>query len=1083
MTEPGSPGLQDLVPPDRTSGGRRVLTYLGLSLLLLLLIPLGWFRWTDWVGGAYLHTLLETIATVLALVVGALGLVRFYSRKQGTYLFLGTGFLATGFLDGYHSIVTSPLVTHPLDLQLEDLTVWTWIASRVFLSLFLFVSWVAWFQEEGAGASRSPSRPIEERSVYGTAALLTLVIFVFFAAIPLSEAYHPDRVISRPAELIPGLFFLLALLGYLRKGEWRSDPFEHWLVLALILSIGTQLSMLAYSTQLYDAPGILGHLLKIMSYAALLTGLLISVYVTFRREGEVSKAVLDANAALAQEVAVRREAERVLVESEEVLQDFLDNATDLIQSTDAEGRILYVNEAWKRTLGYSDEEIRETNLLSIIHPDSREHCRLLLTRLFKGEELPDFEVIFVARSGRPIICSGSTNCRFENGVPVATRSILRNVTEERRAGGELARSQANMRALFESTGDAIWSVDRELRLLTFNTAYALTMEAMSGRAPVIGDAVDILLPETDREWFHGCYDRALAGTRFSAVREEALDGHVRVYELFFNPIEAEDGSGGVVVFSKDITRRRRVEEALRRAKQEAEEANQAKSQFLANMSHELRTPLNSVIGFANILLKNRGPALEARERGFLERILANGKHLLGLINEILDLSKIEAGRMEVQLESVDLALLIQETLSQLEGQVAGKPVELRSEFTSEASSFLTDAGKLKQVLINLVGNALKFTESGEVVVAVEVDTDRGVPRRIQVRDTGVGIPPERLDAVFDAFQQADGSTTRRFGGTGLGLTISRSLCHLLGYGIRVDSTLGKGSTFTIELAPARLQVTGEEGVRELDAPPLGRWAPQGFDLHQELEGKTVLVIDDEADSRTLLAHYLEDLGCRVVTAADGVEGLEVARREEPALITVDLMMPRMSGWEMLRALRQDPDLRDIPAIVVSIVAEEGTGSFLGAVDLLTKPVDRDELHRVLRRNISQEVGRVLIVDDNPDTRLILQRYLREAGLVTTTAESGPAAIEILQRSAFDLVILDLVMPGMDGFLTLRRVREERNGRTVPILILTAKDLTEEERRILSVETTGIVRKDLDVEAHLREVLDRTFGAGPRPFGR
>ena len=713
------------------------------------------------------------------------------------------------------------------------------------------------------------------------------------------------------------------------------------------------------------------------------------------------------------------------------------------------------------------------NIHSLVDPDSRETFRDVVRRLFRGEAITDFEVAFRARNGKQVICSGSANCRFEGGHPVATRTILRNVSEERHAEEELAHSQANVRALFESTGDSIWSVDPRQRLITFNTAFALTAEVMSGKVPTVGDPAWQVTPAEDLEWFKECYDRALTGTRFSAVREDRIAGQERAYELFFNPIEGERGVTGVVVFSKDITRRHIAEEALRNAKLDAEEANQAKSQFLANMSHELRTPLNSVIGFANILLKNRSGLLVQKELGFLDRILANGKHLLTVINEILDLSKIEAGRMELDLETVELEPLIQGTLSQMESQIGGKPVSLKGEIQGSLGPMLVDPGKLKQVIINLVGNALKFTEEGEVLVRVETDGRGGEAERIHVQDTGLGIAKERLAAIFEAFQQADGSTTRRFGGTGLGLTISRSLCELMGYRLTAASEVGKGSTFTIHLVPGERE-EGDEEFGGFDDPPKARWAPALQDPSLEFQGKTVLVVDDESDSRTLLTHYLEELGCQVVAATDGLEGLDAARVGRPDLITIDLMMPRMSGWEMLRALSQDPELRDTPAVIVSVVAEEESDQLPVSVDLLRKPVDRDELVRVLRRNLSHDSGRVLVIGDNPDTSLRLQRYLREAGLVVYTAEERGAALAFLRRAEVDLVLLDLQMPVGDGFDTLRELRSRPQGSTVPLVALAEEELSEEEQGALAQWTTDVIVKGPGAEDRLRGIMDQYF---------
>ncbi len=1070
MTRDGTLGESVLGEGEDRESLRRV-SYILLALGLLLLSAVA--RPVESSTGLVAHTLLETVATILALTIGGLAVVRFYSRKESTYLFIGTGFLGTGLLDAYHAVISSPfLIDAVADRSLADLTAWTWIASRVFLSLFLFVSWLAWHQEVRHGGDGV----VEERSVYVTAGFLTVVIFIFFSLSPLAEAYHPNWFFSRPAEFIPGSFFLLALGGYLQRGGWKRDTFEHWLVVSLIISVAIHLLFFAFSAEQHDTMATLAHFLKILSYLAVLTGLFASVYLTFRREDEVASALMEANTALAQEIGIRREAERILHESEERLQDFLDHATDLIQSSSPEGEILYVNEAWKRALGYEDEEIREMGILDVISPESRDGFREMTRKVFAGETVTGVRIIFQAKDGTRVICSGSSNCRFEDGRPVATRSVFRNVTEELRAERELAESRANLRALFESTGDSIWSVAPDRSLITFNTAYALTVEAITGRAPEVGDPLEKVVAPSEVEWFRGCYDRALSGNRFSAVREERVDGQIRNFELFFNPIDSgTERAPGVVVFSKDITRRRRVEEALRRAKQEAEEGNRAKSQFMANMSHELRTPLNSVIGFANILLKDSRGVLEPKEKGYLDRILANGKHLLNLINEILDLSKIEAGRMELEVESVDLPRLIRETLGQMEGQVAGRPVTLRSEWEGTPTAFQTDPGKLRQVLINLVGNALKFTERGEVVVRLELEGESGTPVRLLVRDTGIGIPEDRLGAIFEAFQQADGTTTRRFGGTGLGLTISKSLCALMGYDVTVESEVGKGSTFIIHLVPHRPQE--EEGrIRDLEFPPTARWARHPIATIRELEGKKVLVVDDEPDSRVLLAHYLEELGCRVVMAVDGIDGLETARRELPDLITVDLMMPRMSGWEMLRAVRDDPVLRDTPVVVVSIVAEEGTGPVVGAMDLLTKPVDRDELVRVLRRNLSTGAGRVLVVEDNPDTRLILLRYLREAGLTTHAVSDGKEALEYLDRMEVDLILLDLMMPEMDGFTMLTHLRRLPGKEGIPVVVLTAKDLTVEERAILTSHTAEVIPKGEDVEDRLRASLDQFFGS-------
>jgi signal transduction histidine kinase/DNA-binding response OmpR family regulator len=685
---------------------------------------------------------------------------------------------------------------------------------------------------------------------------------------------------------------------------------------------------------------------------------------------------------------------------------------------------------------------------------------------------------------------------------VSTQAIFRDVTEQRRAERELAASRANLAALVENTGDAIWSVDTRQRLVTFNSGFALAVEARSGREPRVGDSPESVFGTGQAYWYRNLYDRVLGGERFSALLEEQLEGQQRVVEIYCNPVLEAAGTTGAVMFGKDVTRRLSAEEALRVAKEEAELANRAKTHFLANMSHELRTPLNSVIGFANILLKNKKGNFAPQDLSFLERILANGRHLLALINEVLDLAKIEAGRMEVELRETDLAELIGETLEQLEGQARERRVTLAADVPAAAAPMYTDPPKLKQVLINLVGNAMKFTEGGQVTVRLEVASDGATPDGVAVEDTGIGIPQERLDAIFEAFQQADAGTSRRYGGTGLGLTISRSICNLLGYELTVTSEVGRGSTFTIHFPSEEVEVvTADGGAMDtgsgeasatgrgrLTAPGepdlmvargLGPARPPPFLPLKDMRGDfRVLVVDDEGDARTLMSHYLSDLGCTVLTAASGVEGLALARVHLPDLITLDLMMPGMNGWEVLRALKDDPILRPIPVVVVSVVASERRGRLLGAVDLLTKPVDREDLLRVLWRNlVRHRTGRVLVVEDDPDARVMLSEYLKGTGLEVRAVANGREALRAVEEEAPDAVILDLIMPVMDGVAFLDRLREDPYHTGLPVIVLTGKDLSDEELHYLDEKATTVMAKGEGVHERLREVLSAFLPLG------
>ena len=1105
--------------PDRSR--RRLLSY--LLLVVALVLGAVWAMGDPRSHGDDLPTLLETAATVLALVVGALALVRYYSWKRRTFLYIGMGFLGTAVLDAYHALVLTPALSPGPTAGPEDAAAWSWLASRLFLSLFLFASWLAWVldrrtaEEEEEAGRHLPGEgvvgPGRELSIYFTAAALTGVIFVFFYAGPLGSAYWPGAFFGRPAELIPALFFAVAAGGYLHRGGWRRDPFDHWLVCALLACVLVQVGFAGPSQLPLDLPELAGRVVKLGSYGLVLIGLMASVHMAFRQQVDTSHVVVTANEALAREVRTRRRAEAILQESEERLQDFLDHANDLIQSTDPEGRILYVNQAWKRILGYTDEEVKGMNILSVTHPRSREAFKEILQRVRRGDAVRDFEVVFQTADGEAVALAGSSNCRFEDGKPVATRTIFRDITDQARAERDLARSQANLRALFESTGDAIWSVDIDHRLVTFNTAFALTVEALTGRAPQPGDAVEEVVAPWEVGWFRNCYDRALAGNRFVAGREEKIGDTVRVYELYFHPFETPEGPGGVVVFSKDITRRREVEEALRQAKRDAEEANRAKSHFMASMSHELRTPLNSVIGFANLLLRRGGDEMPARDREFLERILANGKHLLSLINQILDLSKIESGKMELEVEAVDLKELVPAVIQEMEGQVAERGVELRHSWHLPPRPLQTDAGKLKQVLINLVGNAIKFTEEGNVGVEVETDPETAEPKAIHVRDTGIGIPEDRLQRIFEAFRQADGSTSRRFGGTGLGLTISRSLCALMGHELSVSSEEGKGSTFSIRLnvgptteekheepvppgtfpKAASPRAEGEPRPPTLDPKAPSRRAvhpPSGGPAHpaakpSALKDKHVLVVEAHVDSQQLLAEYMENLGCQVRTAASGEEALAKARDRRPDVVTSDLIIGGMSGWELLEEMRRDPVLAPIPFVMVAMSRGGAAGNWApGVVDVVGDPPEDQEMGRALERSVGAGASRALLVEVGGETRLSAQRILREAGLVVHSVEEADAALRFVRRVDVDLIVVDLRPPVLERFSMVDRLRMASTEGGVPAIFLIRKDLPDQERTGLARAPAGTVYKDGTVAERLSTTLARLLGdlRGPDPTG-
>jgi signal transduction histidine kinase/CheY-like chemotaxis protein len=488
---------------------------------------------------------------------------------------------------------------------------------------------------------------------------------------------------------------------------------------------------------------------------------------------------------------------------------------------------------------------------------------------------------------------------------------------------------------------------------------------------------------------------------------------------------------------------------LRIAKEAAEEANRAKSAFLANMSHELRTPLNAIIGYSEVLLE------DAREHGVsrlvpdIRKVHAAGRHLLSLINDVLDLSKIESGKMELVLEDFEVQALVADVQSTIQPLVARNRNRLVVRGAEGAGEMRADMTRVRQVLFNLLGNASKFTEGGTVTleVAREVHAEREwVVFRVQ--DTGIGMSAEQQARIFEDFVQADATTSRRFGGSGLGLAISRRFCRMMGGDIGVESEPRRGSLFTVRL-PAVVRRKPE---------PVG-----------EARVGTALVIDDDENACDLLARSLAKEGFRVVTAASGEAGLRAAREYKPDVITLDVLMPGTDGWSVLRHLKTDPEASPIPVVIVSMAAGLEMGRVLGAADFLPKPVDRERLASIVRRYRGvRSPSLALVVEDDAASRELLRRTLEQDGWSVIEASNGREGLRALERALPDLILLDLMMPEMDGFTFVEALGASPAWAGVPVVVLTAGELSADERRRLQ----GHVRQVLTKGALNREQLAR-----------
>ncbi len=485
---------------------------------------------------------------------------------------------------------------------------------------------------------------------------------------------------------------------------------------------------------------------------------------------------------------------------------------------------------------------------------------------------------------------------------------------------------------------------------------------------------------------------------------------------------------------------------LQAANQELARANKLKSEFLANVSHELRTPLSAIIGFSQILLDGiDGPVNEEQQQD-IEQVNKSGQSLLALINQILDLSKIEAGKMELSLERVDLPALVNAVLDSISPLAQEKGLRIDTRFGPGLPAVEADATRLKQILINLLSNAVKFTERGHIEILAQ---SSGRMVRIAVKDTGIGISFDAQKLIFEEFVQGDGSSTRRHGGTGLGLSIVRRLVEMHGGAITVVSEPGLGSTFTFTV-PA--WAAGQGTVGPLQRQSLRR-------PNQGLPGAAILVVDDDPSVRQLISRHLEQEGWKTVQASNATDALQLARESKPILITLDIMMPDASGWWVLEKLKEDPQTAGIPVLVVTIVEDQRLVFALGASDYLGKPYDRGALIAKIHRLLPTLDGkRVLVVDDDPDARSMLAKILKEERAEVVGAASGDEAMAMIAESPPDLVLLDLMMPGMSGFEMVARLRAQPSAAAVPVMIVSAKELTAEDVLTLNGHIQRFVAK-------------------------
>jgi PAS domain S-box-containing protein len=654
-------------------------------------------------------------------------------------------------------------------------------------------------------------------------------------------------------------------------------------------------------------------------------------------------------------------------------------------------------------------------------------------------------------------------------------TLMAMVLKRRYMEKSLRESEQHLKRVLEGSNEGSWDVNLKEDYLIFNKRYA---DIIGFDEEEIGSSFD---------WMKQQIHSADLGCAASAI-ENIINKTTDVAECEYR-IRGKDGKyrwvsnkGKVVEYSEegeplhiagvlvDISERKEAEAALLAAKKTAEEASRTKSEFLANMSHELRTPLNSVIGFADILAEETFGSLNNKQQRYVGNISKSGRHLLSLINDILDLSKIEAGKMTLHPEKFEIGDSLDEIKSIISPLAHKKDINLEINMVPDAITINADKGKFKQIIYNLLSNAIKFTDNeGSVFIYV---TLQGDCVRVEIKDNGIGISKENQEKLFKAFTQIDSSSCRVYEGTGLGLVLVKNFIEQHHGNIWVESEIGSGSSFIFEIpidfdasSPVCVSESNGETTEEYEVSgavcPItsGIKSIENEDNYRPL----ILVVEDDKKSQEILSFTLRDAGYNVSFADNGKEALELAKELHPFAITLDIMMPEMDGWDVLRNLKKEKGTEDIPVVIVSIVDERDLGVIWGAFDYFVKPIDREGLLSSLDRLKtlkSFEKVNVLAIDDEPSVLELMDSMLSTEGYNVIVASSGKEGIEKALKSSPDVIILDLMMPVIDGFDVIKELKKHPSTIDIPIIVCTAKDLDVHEKDELDKNVSFIMQKGI-----------------------
>jgi PAS domain S-box-containing protein len=772
-------------------------------------------------------------------------------------------------------------------------------------------------------------------------------------------------------------------------------------------------------------------------------------------------------------LAQRKLAQEGLEKSEKWLSTTLASIGDAVIATDMNGAVSFMNPVAQSLTGWTIDDARGKSMdlvFDIVNKETRRPVENPVKKVFREGKVVGLadHTILLSKGGKEFdIEDSAAPITADTGAALGVVLVFRDITDKKLAEQETSRQKDLFQLILSTVTDGVVVADTNGKFLLFNSAAErfLGVGAVNETPDKWSDEYGVFLPDGTTPYPSSELPlvRAMRGENVDAAELFIRNTNVpdgRLLSITGRPLRGDDTAlkGGVVVLH-DVTLQKRAQEALIHAKEQAERTSQFKDQFLSTMSHELRTPLNAVLGFSDLLADERYGPLNEKQRRYINHIHTGGKHLLSLISDILDLSKIEAGRMELALESLSVESAFAEVLSVMQPLADKKSQEL-STIVEHGLAVRADSTRFKQVLMNLLGNAVKFTPTGGRIELAARLFDGRV--RVEVRDNGPGIPPDEQQRIFEAFYRLRESG-KKSEGTGLGLAITQRLVELHGGELSLDSQLGQGSCFyfTLPTAPSLRETLA----REIEIATKST-APA-----------RVLVIEDDRVTAQLIQSQLASAGYQVTLCEEPQRALEIAAQLQPGAITLEIVMKPKNGWEVLVQLKRDPRTADIPLIVVSIVDQPSMGTLLGADEYLVKPVDKTTLLGAIARHASPrsaaKLGHpILVVEDDMPTREFIAEMLSAQGYLVATAADGMEARAQVAASLPDLVILDMVLPKVSGFELLGEWRASIRTAALPVFVLTSKDLSQEEQHYLRTHAEALLHKQQPWHEALLKQLQR-----------